>query len=76
METWDLIKQLMNWIIVPVIGFLGWNYKKHVEKIDELEDQLNTMRIENAVIKTELHNITKMLDELKAMVNLLLKQNR
>ena len=73
---WDLIKSLMNWVIVPVIGFLGWNYKKHVEKIDELEDQLHTMRIENAVIKTELHNITKILDELKVMVNLLLKQNR
>ncbi len=76
METWDLLKQLMNWVIVPVIGFLGWNYKKHVEKIDELEQQIHSMKVENAIIKTELHNITKMLDELKVMVNLLLKQKR
>lgn len=65
----------MNWIIVPIIGFLGWNYKKHVEKIDSLEQELHEMKVENAVIKNELHNITKMLDELKQMVNLLLKRH-
>ncbi len=75
MELWELIKAAMNWVIVPVIGFLGWNYKKHVEKIDSLEQELHAMKIEHAIIKTELNNITKMLDELKAMVNLLLKRN-
>lgn len=74
-NVWDAIKALMNWIVIPILGFLSWNYKKHVEKIDMLEEELQEMKVENAVIKTELVNITKILDELKDMVHVLLNRH-
>lgn len=74
-NIWDYVKVL----IAPILGFLGWSYKRHREEIrmlqtqlEEQREELGVIKIENAVVKSQLEDIKVRLNELKDLITCLL----
>lgn len=73
-SLWEYIRSFISVVVVPAFSVLFWSYKKGVNKIESLERQVIAMKIENATVKEQLKNITERLNELKMLMNVLIKQ--
>ncbi len=81
-HVWEYFKTILQFAIVPLIGYV---WKSQTNQVKELEKELdmlkasvsteiNNIKIENATIKVQLISITERLGEIKAMMNVLLQE--
>lgn len=74
-QIWEYIKTIITVIIVPAISVTIWMLQKKSNEFDELQREVNLMKIENMRLTTQLANINENLKELKLMVNALLRRD-
>lgn len=75
-QIWEYIKTVITVIIVPAISVTIWMLQKKSNEFDELQREVNQMKIENMRLTTQLANINENLKELKHMMNAILRRER
>jgi hypothetical protein len=53
-ETWTLIKFVGQWIIYPLIGLIGIFYKKQVNEIQIIKEDVTKLKISEAIYKNQI----------------------
>ena len=72
MELWDGIKIVGNWIIIALIGIMGYFGKTVMARIDDLEVSSTDQDKEIAVIKSRMKDIESDIKEIKEGINKLI----
>ena len=67
---WDIIKTLLQYLMVPLVALGTYMFKKQDKRIEQLEHRTNEIEKAMAEIRTELRFISRDIAEIKnLMVN-------
>lgn len=69
MEIMDALKHLWDFIIAPLAIGIWWFFKKHITRIDGLEQRVVTAEKAILVMESQMRDISKDIDEIKAGIN-------
>ncbi len=75
LQIWEYIKTCIHVIIIPIISITIWMLKKKSTEFDELQREVNQMKVENMRLATQLANINENLKEIKHMMNAILRRD-
>lgn len=70
-HVWEYIKYL---IVAPILAIFGWILKDKVKQMQTLEQDIQTLQMKVVTLETQFTYINKNLEELKLMLNTLLKR--
>jgi len=78
---WDYFKAIFQVILVPLLGIFGYHYKRHLDRLDTMDDEITNIKIENTACRTERLNIDDKFEsisdqfkELKTLMNILISK--
>lgn len=66
--SWDLIKGVVSWIIVPIIASLSYFIKKNFSDIDHLKVEVSELKVKQAVSESQIHDIREDIKDLVKVV--------
>lgn len=68
MDTWDIIKSLLSWVIYPILCLFGYMYKKNVNDLEELKKEVSALKINQAVSISQIEDIRNDIKDLVQIV--------
>lgn len=72
MELLDNLGHLWNYVIFPTIIGMWWFFKKHIVRIDGIEQRIVSSEKAIVVLESQMKDISKDIDEIKAGINKLI----
>lgn len=61
MEYWDIIKSGIAWIVMPLIGFVVWFFKKQHARMDGIESGMNSLQVNHRVTETKIDGLKEVM---------------
>ena len=74
MDVIESFKSLMDYIVVPLALAIWWGIKKHVLRLEKLEDRTVQAEKAIAVMECQLSDIRRDIDEIKLGIQKLLEK--
>ncbi len=68
MPSWEALKTLAGWLMVPIIGMYTWFYQRRHIRHEAYEQKTNNIELSIAEIRTELRYISQDITEIKDQV--------
>lgn len=69
---WELLKGLIQWMLVPAVTALAFFVRKYIQRIEVMEQQVKDIEIRTAVVESKIDDIREDLKEIKHGVNRLI----
>lgn len=69
MDNINLLDLLYRFILVPVVYFIWWLFRKYDKRIDELESRINKIERETAVLENKIDSLKEGIDDIKSQLN-------
>lgn len=66
--TWEVVKAILHYAVYPLVGAAGFIMKKHIERIDAVEKDLNETKVRTSVIESKVDDIRDDIKEIKRNV--------
>ncbi len=67
-STWEVLKALINWAVVPLVGAIMYFVKKNITRIEIVEQEVREQKTRTAVIESKVDDIRDDLKEIKRNV--------
>lgn len=72
MEELSLLKQFASWLAIPltgVLGLVGYHYKHHLNKIDELSDKHQDLEVKVNINNQKIKDISRMCEHISYKID-------
>lgn len=68
------LKYAMGMVVSSILSYTLWAYKKHVKRIEVMNDTMNTLQTNQKVTDVEIRAIKEDVTEIKSTLKLILKR--
>ncbi len=68
MESWELIKGVMSWVVYPVICLLAWMFKAQYDEIKIMKEDVAKLKTDVAVTASQVQDIREDIKDLISVV--------
>lgn len=66
--AWEIVKAVLQYAVYPLVGAVGFIMKKHIERIDAVEKDLNETKTRTSVIESKVDDIRDDIKDIKRNV--------
>lgn len=71
---WEVIKLIGNWVVIPLMGGVMWFAKKHINRLDIIEKDVQQLEVRSAVLESQITTVAKNIEEIKSDVKRLIER--
>lgn len=71
---WDVIKSLMQWLVLPLVTGLVYFFKKAHVRLDRLEEDMTGTKTRIAVVESKIDDIREDIKDIKRGVEKLVER--
>lgn len=73
-SIWDVIKSLMQWLVIPLLTALAYFFKKAHVRLDKLEEDMTGTKTRIAVVESKIDDIREDIKDIKRGVEKLVER--
>ncbi len=65
LDAWDMLKSVVDWLVIPAVGGLSFFMRRHVKKVEDIEKRITFAEVRVAVIESKIDDIRDDIKEIK-----------
>jgi hypothetical protein len=73
-STWDVVKTLIQFLVIPLVTGLAYFFKKAHVRLDKLEDDMTGTKTRVAVVESKIDDIREDIKDIKRGVEKLVER--